>query len=135
MAGGAVPQETPPLLQRPNTAEGPPGTWEGAMVTAYDPIASENARAVLGSAISFAASAEAALKDADACIILTEWKEFQKLNWKLLAATMANPLVVDLRNIYSPGHASRMGINYISLGRNPVLRQPARSKSGVRELT
>lgn len=108
---------------------------EGAIVTAYDPIASENARAVLGSGISFAASAEAALKDADACIILTEWKQFQKLNWKLLAATMANPLVVDLRNIYSPGQASRMGINYISLGRNPVLRQPARSKSGIRELT
>lgn len=114
-----------PVLQR-----------EGAIITAYDPIASENARPILGSSgTAYAETAEAALKGAEACVILTEWKEFQKLNWKALGPIMANPLVIDLRNIYSPGQALKMGINYISLGRNPIVRQQIRAKKSVRALS
>jgi len=103
-----------PVLQR-----------EGAEVAAYDPVALENARAHLGNgSIRYAASLEEAVKDADAAVILTEWAEFRKLNWAALRAAMRTPLVIDLRNLYSPAQATGMGIDYISLGRNPVLRQP-----------
>ena len=53
-------------------------------------------------------------------MILTEWEEFRNLDWGKHAAAMARPLVIDLRNLYSLAQASAMGVEYISLGRNPV---------------
>ena len=94
---------------------------EGARVTVYDPIAADNAKAVLGSAgIEYAESLKQAIAGADAVVILTEWEEFRKLDWGVLAGAMARPLVIDLRNIYSLAQAGAMGVEYISLGRNPV---------------
>jgi UDPglucose 6-dehydrogenase len=99
-----------PVLQR-----------EGAHVAAYDPIAAANAKAVLGSeGIVYADSLKEAIAGADAAVILTEWEEFRKLDWGALASVMARPLVIDLRNLYSLGQASAMGVEYVSLGRNPV---------------
>ncbi len=99
-----------PVLQR-----------EGASVTVYDPIAADNARQVLGSVgIDYADSLKEAISGTDAVVILTEWEEFRKLDWGSLANAMARPLVIDLRNLYSLAQASAMGVEYISLGRNPV---------------
>ena len=94
---------------------------EGATVVAYDPIASDNAESMLGtSGITYAKTMRDALKGADAAVIVTEWDEFKKINWELLASTMRQPLVIDLRNLYSLSQAGQMGVDYVSLGRNPV---------------
>jgi len=99
-----------PVLQR-----------EGANVTVYDPVAADNARLVLGSVrIEYADSLKQAIAGADAVVILTEWEEFRSLDWGVLAGAMARPLVIDLRNLYSLAQASAMGVEYISLGRDPV---------------
>lgn len=94
---------------------------EGAIIAAYDPVASHNAKALMGSAaLQYAASLPEALEGADGAVIITEWDEFRRANWRGLALTMANPLLVDLRNLFSLQEAGSMGIRYVSLGREPV---------------
>jgi UDPglucose 6-dehydrogenase len=102
---------------------------EGAMVVAYDPAANEKARALLGNVkVHYSATLPEALKDADGAVILTEWNEFRKAGWRDLASTMANPLLVDLRNLFSLPEASLFGMKYISLGRRPIaISVPAKS--------
>ncbi|MFW6077272.1 MAG: UDP binding domain-containing protein, partial [Hyphomicrobiales bacterium] len=76
---------------------------------------------VLGSVgIDYADSLKEAIAGADAVVILTEWDEFRNLDWATLSGAMARPLVIDLRNLYSLAQARAMGVEYISLGRNPV---------------
>jgi UDPglucose 6-dehydrogenase len=99
-----------PVLQR-----------EGAKVTAYDPIAADNAKQVLGTVgIEYSDSLKEAIAGADAVVILTEWDEFRRLDWGTLADAMARPLIIDLRNLYSLAQARAMGVEYISLGRDPI---------------
>ena len=94
---------------------------EGASVTVYDPAANENAKRHLGNgAVIFAESLPDALKNADGAVIFTEWDEFRKADWRSLASTMANPLLIDLRNLFSLQEARSIGINYVSLGREPI---------------
>ncbi len=89
---------------------------EGATVRAYDPQAGDNAKPLLPD-VEIVDWAEEAIADADAAIILTEWKEFRSLNWQRLAATMRGPLLIDLRNIYNPQDIAERGMRYVSLGR------------------
>ncbi len=88
----------------------------GATIRAYDPEGMEAAKALLPG-ITFCADAYEAAKDADAVTIVTEWDIFRALDLKRLAATMAQPVMVDLRNIYPPAEAERAGFVYSSVGR------------------
>jgi UDPglucose 6-dehydrogenase len=95
---------------------------EGAFIRAYDPVASQNAEALMGiGTIQYSATLSDALKGADCAVIITEWDEFKKADWRSLALTMSNPLLIDLRNLFSLQEASSIGINYISLGRKPII--------------
>ena len=94
---------------------------EGAEVTAYDPFAAANAKAVLGNnTIKYAKTLAQALEGADAAVLMTEWSEFHKADWPMLGKTMATPLLIDLRNMFSLAHAGRTGMRYISLGRATI---------------
>ena len=94
---------------------------EGALISAYDPVATENAIDALGQdGIQYHRSVREAVNGADAVVVITEWDEFRKLDWQYLRCVMKTPLVIDLRNIYSLPQASAMGIGYVSLGRSPV---------------
>lgn len=96
---------------------------EGAIISAYDPVARENAETLIESGtVHYAASLPDALKDAHGAVIITEWDEFRKADWCSLASTMANPLLIDLRNLFSLLEARSIGINYVSLGREPIER-------------
>ena len=96
---------------------------DGAILTAYDPIATENARAALRTTpITFCTSLAEALEGADAALLLTEWDEFHKADWSALASRMASPRLVDLRNIFTLSEARALGIDYFSLGRERVER-------------
>jgi UDPglucose 6-dehydrogenase len=102
-----------PVLQR-----------DGAIVRVYDPIAMKNAVPVLGNgSLHYAKNIEDAVTGADAVIILTEWKEFTQINWKTLREKMKRPLIIDLRNIYTLPQAQAMNMDYISLGRSPVVNR------------
>src|SRR3546814_512396 len=88
----------------------------GAKVRAYDPEGMEAARAVL-SDVEYAASAYAAAEGAAATVIVTEWDAFRALDLTRLKAAMADPLLVDLRNIYRPAQAEAAGLRYVGIGR------------------
>lgn len=91
----------------------------GALVTAYDPAAMHRARATMppDSNLSYAASAYEAAKGADAVLILTDWKEFGRLDLVKLNQAVHFPIVVDGRNLYSPKKMAEHGFTYVSMGR------------------
>ncbi len=92
----------------------------GAKITAFDPIAAENAKKILGDKLTYSSDLAATVNGADAVVIVTEWEEFRRANWKALSKTMAKPVMIDLRNLFNLQDASDMGLIYTSLGRDPA---------------
>jgi UDPglucose 6-dehydrogenase len=88
----------------------------GAVVSAYDPIAEEEARKLI-QGVRFAEDAMDAVRDADAVVLVTEWKEFRDLDFARVAEAMAGRLVVDGRNALDPGAVSAAGLTYEGIGR------------------
>jgi len=89
---------------------------DGAKVVAYDPVAEEQARALVPG-ITFAGSPLAAVEQADAVVLVTEWREFLELDWKLVARAMSGDLVVDGRNALDPDAIRDAGLLYEGIGR------------------
>jgi UDPglucose 6-dehydrogenase len=90
----------------------------GARVKAYDPIAMPACRAQYpGLKIQYCASALEAATGADALVLVTEWDEFRKLDLTQLARAMAQPIMVDGRNLFEPGDAREAGFDYTCIGR------------------
>jgi UDPglucose 6-dehydrogenase len=89
---------------------------DGASVSAYDPVAEAQARKLV-SGIRFADSAMDALKDADAAVLVTEWPEFLKLDWREVAEAMSGTLVIDGRNALDPAVVRAAGLVYEGVGR------------------
>jgi len=89
----------------------------GARVAAYDPIAMENARAAYGERVEFNDDAYSAMDGAEALIIMTEWNEFRQLDLDKIKDVLAEPVVIDCRNIYKPSVMNRLGFRYHSFGR------------------
>jgi UDPglucose 6-dehydrogenase len=88
----------------------------GAIVTAYDPEGMEIARTLMP-AINYANDPYAVAEGAEVVAIITEWDAFRALDLKRLAAVMAVPCLVDLRNIYRADEVERAGLRYTSIGR------------------
>jgi UDPglucose 6-dehydrogenase len=93
----------------------------GARVRAYDPVAVPNARTVLPSAVVYCDSPYEAAAGADALALVTEWNEFKFLNLDRVHALMRRPVVFDGRNVWEPERMRRLGFEYHSIGRKPVL--------------
>ncbi len=91
----------------------------GATVSAYDPAAIDEAKHVMAGekGISYADSPVDALDDADALIIVTEWKEFRSPDFDALKSRLKQPVVIDGRNLYDPRVMNESGIEYLSVGR------------------
>ena len=90
---------------------------EGASVVAFDPVAAERARGVLPAAVEIAGSMLAAVTDADAVVIVTEWPEFRAVLSAEVHAAMRRPLIVDGRNLLDPNEAVAAGFTYVPIGR------------------
>ena len=92
---------------------------EGAMITAYDPVAMPNARRRFASlpSLEFADSPMAALEGTDALVIVTEWKEFRSPDFDLIRRSLKQPVIFDGRNLYDPGFVRRQGFEYFAIGR------------------
>jgi UDPglucose 6-dehydrogenase len=93
----------------------------GAAVRAYDPVASDNARRVLPASVEYCDSPYAAATGADAVALVTEWNEFKFLNLDRLRSVMRRPVVFDGRNLWEPERMRRLGFEYHSIGRKPIL--------------
>jgi UDPglucose 6-dehydrogenase len=91
----------------------------GTTITAYDPAAMERAKAVLppSDKLRYADSVYEAAKDADAVLILTDWKEFAQLDLVRLNQAVRFPIVIDGRNLYKPHQMHEHGFTYVSVGR------------------
>ena len=91
---------------------------EGASVTAYDPVATAMAKTIFNDRINYAQSALECLKDADACIIVTEWEEFKKLTPEDFTKHMKQPILIDGRRIYNPEtFKTKMQFTALGLGK------------------
>jgi UDPglucose 6-dehydrogenase len=91
---------------------------EGATIRAYDPQAMEKAKDELPG-ITYCVSHYEAAQNADAILVLTEWNEFRNLDWKGLARSVAHPLLIDGRNLYSPEEVTAHGFQYVCIGKEP----------------
>ncbi|MBI2900080.1 MAG: UDP-glucose/GDP-mannose dehydrogenase family protein [Planctomycetes bacterium] len=89
----------------------------GARVRAYDPAAIPTAREILGKSVTYCRSAYDAARGADAALVLTEWKEFADLDLAKLKRALAQPVVLDGRNLFDPAKMREMGFIYRSVGR------------------
>ncbi|TXN37201.1 UDP-glucose/GDP-mannose dehydrogenase family protein [Flagellimonas hymeniacidonis] len=92
----------------------------GATVRAYDPVAMEETKRILGDKIEYAKDEYDAIIDADALIVVTEWSEFRMPNFRILEKLMNNKTIFDGRNIYDPEEMSEQGFTYYSIGRDVV---------------
>ncbi len=92
---------------------------EGCSICAYDPAAMPRTREVLPPAgnLTYAESAYAAAKDADALLILTDWQEFAELDLAELHKDLRYAIVIDGRNLYDPQVMLQHGFTYLSVGR------------------
>ncbi len=88
---------------------------EGAVVQAYDPVA--NVKKIFGNKIEHCRDMYAAVKGAEALLIVTEWDQFKKADLKKIKAAMLVPKIVDGRNIYDPETVRKLGFEYVSMGR------------------
>jgi UDPglucose 6-dehydrogenase len=93
----------------------------GATVRAYDPVAMPHASRTLPGAVAYCESPYEAARGADAVALVTEWNEFKFLNLERLREAMRRPVVFDGRNLWEPGRMRRLGFEYHSIGRKPVL--------------
>ena len=91
----------------------------GATIHAYDPVAMDEAKRVFGDepALAYAASPVAALDNADALVIVTEWKEFQSPDFAKISQSLKNPVIFDGRNLFDPALVKSFGIQYMAIGR------------------
>jgi UDPglucose 6-dehydrogenase len=88
----------------------------GARVSAYDPVAVDEARKVLPE-IEYAEDEYEAATGADVLVFMTEWNQFRALDMERIRELMKVPRIADLRNIYEPADIREMGFQYVGVGR------------------
>ncbi|GEM_PF-1861451 len=88
-------------------------------VTAYDPVASTEAKHCFPDepALRYADNQSAALENADALVIVTEWKEFRSPDFAMLKTRLKAPVIFDGRNLYDPKMVHDLGFEYSAIGR------------------
>jgi UDPglucose 6-dehydrogenase len=89
---------------------------DGASVAAHDPEAMEVVRAEYGARITLVNDAYEALKDADALVLVTEWREYQSPDFERIKALLKQPVLIDGRNIWSTYQLGRQGFSYEGIG-------------------
>jgi len=96
------------------------GLWaRGATVTAYDPVAVHETQRIYGddARLRYAEAPMDALKDADALVIVTEWKVFRSPDFSDIKARLKHPVIFDGRNLYEPETVRAQGLDYYAIGR------------------
>jgi UDPglucose 6-dehydrogenase len=94
--------------------------WDaGASVQAYDPEAMEETQRIYGDrdGLTLAGTKEAALKGADALVVMTEWQAFRAPDFDMIKERLSTPVIFDGRNLYDPERMARKGFAYYAIGR------------------
>lgn len=89
----------------------------GCTVRVYDPVAMNECRRRIGDKVFYAKDMYDAVLDADALLMLTEWKQFRLPSWGVVSKSMKNPLIIDGRNIYDAEELKQNGFEYYCIGR------------------
>ncbi|MDO8207714.1 MAG: UDP-glucose/GDP-mannose dehydrogenase family protein [Gallionella sp.] len=96
------------------------GLWAlGATVTAFDPAAMKETQHIYGERadLRYAENTKDALHDADALIIVTEWKAFKSPDFGIIKARLKQPIIFDGRNLFEPADLKALGFEYFGIGR------------------
>ena len=121
MLGLAFKPETDDMREAPSIKIARSLTKLGAEVVAYDPVAIDNAKKILGDTIGFASSVREAV-DADAVFIVTEWNEFRTFRFETLITTMKQPIVFDGRNCFDEDKIRACAkVEYYPIGKKAVI--------------
>ena len=88
----------------------------GCSVRVFDPIAMSECRRRIGDSVAYAKDMYEAVLDADALLMLTEWKQFRMPSWAVLKKTMKSTVVIDGRNIYDSKELEENGFTYYCIG-------------------
>lgn len=89
----------------------------GCKVRVFDPVAMEECERRIGDVVTYATDMYDAALNADALLLITEWKQFRLPSWGVLKKTMNKPLLIDGRNIYDPTEMKQIGFDYSCIGR------------------
>lgn len=89
----------------------------GCKVRVYDPVAMDECRRRIGNVVTYANDMYDATLEADALILLTEWKQFRLPSWGVVVKSMREAIVIDGRNIYDPKDMIDLNIKYSCIGR------------------
>jgi UDPglucose 6-dehydrogenase len=103
----------------------------GAKVQAYDPEAMEETQRIYGDRddLTLAGTKEAALRGADALVVMTEWQAFRAPDFDLIAERLCARVVFDGRNLYDPGRMAKKGFAYYAIGRGRAAPPEAASSA------
>jgi len=108
--------ETDDMREAPSLVMVDELTKRGATVCAYDPVAANEAKKIIGNKITYSKDAYSALKNADALILLTEWREFRSPDWEKVRNELKSPILFDGRNIYESSELRSNGFIYAGIG-------------------
>lgn len=89
----------------------------GCRVRVFDPVAMDECRRRIGDKVEYAADMYDATLNADALIVITEWKQFRLPSWGVVMKSMNRPFVIDGRNIYDAQEMKNFGFDYTCIGR------------------
>lgn len=89
----------------------------GCNVRVFDPVAMDECYRRIGNTVEYAADIYDAVLNADALLLLTEWKQFRLPSWGVIMKSMNHPVVIDGRNIYDEQEVRKLGIDYCCIGR------------------
>jgi UDPglucose 6-dehydrogenase len=93
---------------------------EGAQLRVHDPAAMEETRKIFGDQLIYCDDPYEAAQGADALVLVTEWNSYRRLDLGRICSLLQSPVLIDLRNIYTPEEVSKFGFRYDSLGRKRI---------------
>ncbi|MDD3626823.1 MAG: UDP-glucose/GDP-mannose dehydrogenase family protein, partial [bacterium] len=88
----------------------------GASISAFDPVAIENTKQIIGDKIKYSDNMYKALTNADVLLVLTEWNEFKQADFKKIKKNLSSPVIIDGRNIYDEAKLQELGFRYYGVG-------------------
>ncbi|WP_418257950.1 UDP-glucose dehydrogenase family protein [Haliea sp. E17] len=109
--------ETDDMRDAPSLSILPPLVDKGAHIVAHDPQGMHEAKPLLPESVEYASDIYAAIKDADALVLMTEWNAYRGLSLSRVRSMMRGNAFIDLRNVYEPESMKAAGFNYTCVGR------------------
>jgi len=119
---------TDDMREAPSVVILPALQHEGATIRVFDPEGMSEARKLMPDLV-YCKDAYEAMTGADALIILTEWNEFRSLNLQRMRERLRHPIVVDMRNVYSPADMAAAGFTYRGIGRPSAVAQERKART------